>query len=155
VMDPKVQFVDDIKPLQDTVLYRVRGIEGVEWAMPLYKGLLKARLQNGVFQTCNVIGLDDATLAGGPPVMAQGALADLRRSQGMIVDEVGASTKLARVPEDKDGRPIKGAKPVPLTVGDTLEVNDRRAVVVGICRVSRTFQSQPVIYTTYTRALEY
>jgi len=28
-------------------------------------------------------------------------------------------------------------------------------VVVGICRVSRTFQSQPVIYTTYSRAVTF
>ena len=47
VMDPKVQFVDDIKPMQDTELYRVRGVSGVEWAMPMYKGLLKARLFDG------------------------------------------------------------------------------------------------------------
>ena len=72
VMDEKVQFVDDIKPLQDTELYRVRGISGVEWAMPMYKGLLKARLTDGTFQTCNVVGLDDATLIGGPPVMLEG-----------------------------------------------------------------------------------
>lgn len=69
VMDEKVQFVDDIKPLQDTELYRVRGISGVAWAMPMYKGLLKARLADGAFQTCNVIGLDDTTLIGGPPIM--------------------------------------------------------------------------------------
>ena len=29
VMDPKVQFVDDIKPLQDMELFRVRGVDGV------------------------------------------------------------------------------------------------------------------------------
>jgi putative ABC transport system permease protein len=29
VMDPKVQFIDEIKPLQDTELYRVRSVEGV------------------------------------------------------------------------------------------------------------------------------
>ncbi len=155
VMDPKVQFIDDIKPLQDTMLLRVRGIEGVRWAMPLYKGLLKARLQNGNFQTCNVIGLDDATLVGGPPEMVQGSLADLRRAEGVIVDEVGATTRLAKVPEDATGKPIKGAVAEPLKVGDTLELNDRRAVVVGICRVSRTFQSQPVVYTTYTRATQF
>ena len=40
----------------------------------------------------------------------------------------------------------------PLKIGDTMELNDHRAVVVGICKVSRTFQSQPVIYTTYSRA---
>ena len=62
-MDPKVQFVDDIKSLQDTELFRVRGIDGVEWAIPFYKGLLKARLEGGNFQICNVCGLDDATKA--------------------------------------------------------------------------------------------
>jgi putative ABC transport system permease protein len=144
VMDKKVEFVDDVKPLQDTELYRVRGIEGVEWAVPLYKGLLRASLGNGNFQSCNVIGLDDATLIGGPPIMVKGSLADLRRSDGIIVDEVGAADKLARL--------LPNGQRVPLQVGDTLELNDHRAVVVGICRTTRTFQSQPMIYTTYSRA---
>jgi putative ABC transport system permease protein len=146
VMDPKVQFIDDIKPLQDTELYRVRGVEGVEWAMPLYKGLIKARLEDGTFQTCNVVGLDDATLIGGPPVMVAGHLADLRQSDAVVVDVVGASGKLAKP------APVPGGKPVPLTIGDTLELNDHRAIVVGLAQVTRTFQSQPVIYTTYSRA---
>lgn len=149
VMDPKVQFIDDIKPLQDTELYRVRGVKGVQWAMPLYKGLLKARLANGTFQTCNVIGLDDATLIGGPPVMLKGCLEDLRRSDGVIVDIDGATTKLAHPPARK------GGKPVPLRIGDILELNDHRAIVVGIAKTTKTFQSQPVIYTTYSRATLY
>jgi putative ABC transport system permease protein len=147
VMDPKVQFIDDVKPLQDMELYRVRGIEGVEWAMPLYKGLIKARLANGNFQTCNVIGLDDATLIGGPPEMLEGRLEDLRRSDAVIVDKDGALEKL--------GVPGPDGKPVPLKVGDTLELNDRRAIVVGIAKTTRTFQSQPVVYTTYSRAMTY
>jgi putative ABC transport system permease protein len=146
VMDPKVQFIDDVKPLQSTELYRVRGVEGVEWATPLYKGLLKARLSNGTFQTVICLGLDDATLMGGPPEMVEGKLEDLRRAEGVIVDEVGARTKLA-----KPGA-TPGAPSTPLRVGDTLEINDHRAVVVGLCRVQRTFQSQPVVYTTYGRA---
>jgi len=149
VMDPKVQFIDDVKPLQDTELYRVRGVTGVEWAMPLYKGLLKARLYDGTFQTCNVIGLDDATLIGGPPVMLEGRLEDLRRSDGVIVDIDGATDKLGRP------SPVKNGKPVPLKVGDILELNDKRAIVVGIAKTTRTFQSQPVVYTTYTRAVSY
>lgn len=149
VMDPKVQFVDDIKPLQDTRLFRVRGVSGVDWAMPMYKGLIKARLADGTFQTCNVIGLDDATLIGGPPVMLEGRLEDLRRADSVIVDIDGARDKLAKPPKEP------GGKPVPLKVGDTLELNDRRAVVVGIARTTRTFQSQPVVYTTYSRATLY
>jgi putative ABC transport system permease protein len=145
VMDPKVQFIDDVKPLQDTELYRVRGIAGVEWAVPLYKGLLKARLESGEFQTCNVLGLDDSTLIGGPPEMTHGTLADLRRADGIVVDELAARTKLAKVAPDGHTR-------IPLKIGDTVELNDHRAIVVGLCKVSRTFQSQPVVYTTYSRA---
>lgn len=146
VMDPKVQFIDDIKPLQDTRLYQVRGVEGVEWAVPLYKGLIRARLSNGQFQTCNVIGLDDSALIGGPAVMLEGKLEDLRRADSVIVDSVGANGKLAKP------SPEPGGNPIPLRVGDTLELNDHRAVVVGIAQVTRTFQSQPVVYTTYSRA---
>ncbi|MFO0982012.1 MAG: ABC transporter permease [Planctomycetota bacterium] len=146
VMDQKVQFIDDVKPLQDTELFRVRGVPGVEWAVPMYRGLLKARLANGNYQTCIVLGLDDTSLIGGPPVMVHGQLEDLRQSDGVIVDEVAAAGKLARPPVEP-GRP-----PVPLKIGDTLELNDHRAVVVGICRISRTFQAQPVVYTTYSRA---
>lgn len=149
VMDSKVQFVDDIKPLQDTELYRIRGISGVEWAMPMYKGLLKARLTDGAFQTCIVVGLDDATLIGGPPVMLEGKLEDLRRSDSVIVDIDGARDKLGKPPS------VPGGKPIPLMVGDSLELNDHRAIVVGIAKVTRTFQSQPVIYTTYSRAKSY
>ncbi|MDD5277647.1 MAG: ABC transporter permease [Methylovulum sp.] len=149
VMDPKVQFVDDIKPLQDTELYRVRGISGVQWAMPMYKGLLKARLTDGTFQTCNVIGLDDTTLIGGPPIMLSGKIEDLRRSDSVIVDIDGARDKLGKP------SPTSGGKRIPLAVGDTLELNDHRAIVVGIAKVTRTFQSQPVVYTTYSRAKSY
>lgn len=147
VMDPKVQFIDDVKPLQDTQLYRVRGVEGVDWAVPLYKGLLKARLEGGNYQTCIVFGLDDATLVGGPPEMFAGQIADLRQADAIVIDEIGARDKLAR--RGPDGRKI------PISIGDTIELNDHRAVVAGICKVSRTFQSQPVLYTTYSRAVTF
>lgn len=143
VMDPMVQFIDDIKPLKDTDLFRIRGVPGVEWATPLYKGLIKARLSNGKFQICNVIGIDDATLIGGPPQILKGDIVNLRAPDAVIINKVGAEDKLSL------------AKNRPLSMGDTLELNDKRAQVVGICEVSRTFQSQPVIYTTYNRAVSF
>lgn len=140
VMDRTVQYIDDIKGLKETDLYRVRSHPGIAWAVPLYKGLLQARLPNGLFQTCNVVGIDTDTLIGGPPVMLEGNLADLRKIDGaIIVDRVGATTKLAT-----ENRPLQ--------IGDTLELNDNRCVVIGICEVSRTFQSQPVIYLPYDRS---
>ena len=47
VMDKNVQFVDDTKPLSENALYRVRGVEGVRWAVRLYKGMGRARLDDG------------------------------------------------------------------------------------------------------------
>ncbi len=143
VTDPSVQYIDDIKPLKDTDLYRVASVDGVDWAVPLYKGTIQARLPNGTFQTCIFIGIDNATLIGGPPIMLKGKLEDLRMDDAVIVDQVGSETKLAL--HTKQGT-------IPLRVGDTMELNDHRAYVAGICKVSRTFQSQPVVYTTYDRA---
>jgi putative ABC transport system permease protein len=146
VMDPEVQYVDDFKPMQFTSLLRVRGIEGVSYAVPLYKGTLKARLKSGTFQQCNVIGVDDASLIGVPSNMVLGSVGDLRRADGIIVDIVGARSKLATT--TKNGK-------IPLKIGDILELNDNRAVVVGFANVTRTFQTQPVIYTTYNRAIRF
>ena len=144
VVDPQVQYIEDIKPLRDTEVLRVRGTEGVEWAVGLYKGMLRARILDGTFQSCVVVGLDDATLIGGPPKMLAGQLADLRQADSIIVDEAGARGKLAR--RLPDGRRIS------LKLGDTLELNDHRCVVVGICRITQTFQNIPVVYTTYSHA---
>ncbi len=148
IMDQKVQFIDDAKPLQDTALSRIRGVEGVAWAMPLYKGNTRARQDDGTIVNCNIFGIDDATLIGGPSRMVEGRLEDLWRADGVIVDRVGAMTRLARRDE------VTGAS-IPLRVGDTLELNDRRAVVVGIAETTRSFQSQPTIYTTYSRAVQF
>jgi putative ABC transport system permease protein len=76
--------------------------------------------------------------------MLAGRLWDLRQSDAVIVDVIGAEGKLAKV--------LPNGSRVPLKIGDTLEQNDNRAVVVGICEVTQTFQANPVIYTTYSRA---
>lgn len=144
VVDPQVQYIEDIKPLRDTQVLRIRGVEGVKWAVGLFKGSLRARLNNGTFQTCTIIGLDDETLIGGPPQMVAGKLSDLRRNEAVIVDIEGARGKLAKILPD--------GHRVPLRIGDTMELNDNRAVVVGLCRITRTFQATPVIYTTYSQA---
>lgn len=144
VMDPKVQFVDDGKPVMNSQLYRVRGITGVEWAVPMYRGMMRVRLQSGILQECLVLGLDDATLVGGPPKMVEGEITDLKLNDAIIVNTEGAQKRLAtRGPH---------GELIPLKVGDTLEINDHRAIVQGLCKTSRTFIIQPIIYTTFSRA---
>ena len=144
VVDPRVKYIDDIKAMQDTQVLRVRGVEGVQWAVPLYKGSLAVHLKDGTYQTCTIVGLDDETLMGGPASMVAGHLSDLRRSGGVIVDATGAAGKLAHIRANGER--------IPLKVGDEMEINDNQAVAVGICNTSQTFQNVPVIYMTYSSA---
>jgi hypothetical protein len=50
VMDPKVRYIDEVEPRPEMDLYRVRGVEGVDWATRLYKGQVRARLDDGNFR---------------------------------------------------------------------------------------------------------
>lgn len=147
VMEKRVQYIDDIKPFKMSKLYQTRSISGVQWAVPMYKGLLKARLPTGNFQLCNVIGIDDATLIGGPPKITKGAIENLRFPDAVIINEVGAKKKLYSV--------NKKGKKVPMQYGEVFEINDHRARVYGFCETVRTFQSQPVVYMTFERALQF
>jgi putative ABC transport system permease protein len=147
VMDPQVKFIDATKSIQSQQLHRVRSIPGVAWAMPLMKSFMEARLSNGIVEIVNVIGIDDVTLIGGPPAMREGLVRDLWQADTVIADALGAERDLAQ--HLPDGRTI------PLGVGDFLEIQNRRVRVVGISEAARTFQWQPMIYTTYSRATQF
>lgn len=140
VMDPNVQFVDDIKPMSDNDVYRVRGVEGVQWAVRLYKGLARARLDSGNFQQLILLGLDDGTFVGAPQEMIVGSWDDLRRPDALIIDDAGYKQLWPNEPYQ---------------VGRVFEMNDRRGVVVGVCKASRTFQTFPIIYTRYSQAIQF
>src|SRR5436305_9161984 len=89
VLDPNVEFIDELKPLTEDDLYRVRGVPGVAWAVRFYKGQGRLKLGDGFYQQVVVLGLDDATLVGAPREMVLGALANLREPDGVIIDLEG------------------------------------------------------------------
>ena len=60
----------------------------------------------------------------------------------VILDEYGAQ-KLSRVP----------AKPI--VVGESFEINDHEARVVGICKSRMAFSGNPYVFTTYDQAVQY
>ena len=62
VMDPRVDYVDEIEPMTDTQLARVRGVDGVDWAVPFLKGLTVAHTRDGILQQVILLGVDDSTL---------------------------------------------------------------------------------------------
>ena len=140
VMDSKVQYVDDIKPLADTELFRVKGVPGVAWAVRFYKGTARARLEEGSYEQMMLLGLDDATLIGAPEQVFMGTIADLRKPDAVIMDDAGYR-------RFGPGEPYR--------LGRVFEMNDRRAVVVGLTKASRSFTSFPIVYTRYSQAVAF
>src|SRR5215471_65115 len=140
VMDRKTQYFDEVKALTDDDLYRVRGVRGIEWAVPLFKGQPRAKALDGNFRVVIMLGVDDATLVGAPRNMVLGSVEDLRRPDAVIIDRVGYEFFFPKQPYQ---------------LGKTLELNDHRAPIVGIYNSSAPFQNLPVFYTRYSRAITY
>ncbi len=137
VMNPNVRYVDDLKAISDNDVFKVRGVPGVAWAVNLYRGQGQAQLENGNYQGVILIGLNDASLAGAPVKMLVGKLGDLQNPDAILVDEAGFHQMWP-------GEPLR--------VGKAIQMNDRRAVVVGVYTASQTFMTLPLIYTRFSQA---
>jgi putative ABC transport system permease protein len=146
VMDRDVEFIDELKALTEDDLYRVQGVSGVDWAVRFYKGQGRVKLDAGnphgagLYQQVVVLGLDDDTLVGAPRHMVVGTLAGLRTPDAVIMDENGFKYLWPKEP---------------IRAGKVFEMNDRRAVIVGICKASDTFQTFPILYTRYHQAVQF
>jgi putative ABC transport system permease protein len=142
VMDDKVRFIDEVPGLPDTEVDRVRGVPGVAWAVRLYKGQVRARLEDGNFRNVVLFGLDDDTLVGAPQEMLAGRLSDLGQPDAVIIDKAGYEYMW---PEDVPRQAGEGYR-----LGKVFEMNDHRAVLVGVCKASAPFNTMPVLYTRYS-----
>src|SRR5262250_3303285 len=140
VMDPKTEYFEQTKRLKDTDLTRVRGVEGVQWAVKLFKGNPVARTLSGKFDVAICLGLDDATLAGVPRKMVLGSWERLREPDSVVIDKAGY---VLLFPGE------------PLQLDRTLELNDHKVTIVGISDASAPFVSWPVIHTRYSEAVNF
>jgi len=140
VMDPRVEYVDEIEPMTDMQLGRVRGVDGVDWAVPFFKGLTVAHTRDGMLQQIILLGVDDATLTGVAPRLVLGSVENLKQPDAMIIDRAGFQFMW---PGEAPG------------LGKVVELNDHRAVIAGISDASAPFTTYPVVYTKYSDARNY
>ncbi len=138
VIDPAVNNIVSSIPLPDYVLDAVRSIEGVKYAVPLYSGSAQVKLSSGTYQAVTIIGLDDSTLFGRPALVA-GNIQDIYAENAFIAVQ------------DSELRKLEFPK-----IGTEFEINDHKAEVVGIARVTTSgLFGVPTLYTTYSRAITY
>lgn len=140
VMDPGVKNLDTVFPLRDTELGRVRGVPGVEWAVPFFKSMATIRTATGDLESALLLGVDDASLVGVPSDVVLGDIEELRRPDAVAVGLDGYG---------------KVWRNQPVTLGRTVELNDRRAVVVAVVKDSPKFTSSITFFTRYSQALLY
>ncbi|MGC8502723.1 ABC transporter permease [Desulfurella sp.] len=135
VMDPSVENDMNSIPMPNYVLDYVRSIKGVAMAVPIYFGSGLAKLANGKYQSVSIIGLDDTTLFGRPPII-KGNLNKIYNSDAFIGVKDSDYKKL--------GSP---------GIGSILSINDHRAIIVALANTtSGGLFGIPTLYTTYTRA---
>jgi putative ABC transport system permease protein len=138
VMDPAVTTPAQSIPMPDYVQDAVRSIAGVRYAVPLYNGVGQVKLKDGSFQAASIIGLDDTSLFGRPQLL-KGKIEDIYAENGFIVVDDADYPKLQN-PE----------------MGAEFEINNNRAVIVGVAKVTISgLFGIPTLYTTYSRAIQY
>lgn len=140
VMDPSVKTLDVAYPLRETELPRVRGIEGVEWAVPFFKAQASVRTKEGSLENSLILGVDDASLVGVPDEFVEGSVESLWLPESIVVDTNGYKLLFP-------GEAFE--------MGRTIEINDKRAVIVGLINASAAFTSNLIIYTRYSLATQF
>lgn len=139
VIDPATYGEDLIRPMPNDYLQYVRSIPNVEWAVPLNYLLLPLKTGSGKYTVAEVYGVDDQTLMGMPKLL-KGNIQDIYRKGAVVISADSAENLLATTLPDGKKKPLK--------IGDEIEINDTRAVVVGIAKITPGFFPQPNIFTT-------
>jgi len=140
VMDPVSRTTDVNYALPATALDQVRAVPGVEWAVPHLRSVASVRTREGELEQVAIIGVDDTTLIGLPKSLFKGSRSVLSEPDAVIIDDGGTINMFGA-----------GFDPV----DERLELNDQRAVIMGMADTIPAFTSTAVLYTKYSRALNF
>jgi putative ABC transport system permease protein len=140
VMDPVSRPTDVNYAMPATALDQVRAVPGVEWAVPHLRSVASVRTREGDLEQVAIIGVDDTTLIGLPKSLFKGSRSVLSEPDAVIIDDGGTINMFGA-----------GFDPV----GERLELNDQRAVIRGMADTIPAFTSTAVLYTKYSRALNF
>lgn len=141
VIDPVTESDHKARGLPDGYIDIVRSIDQIQWAVPINVIDTPLVTRSGIFHIGQLYGIDDVSLIGVPSLIVEGNVRDLRHEGGVIIDDYSANVLLAQK--------LPNGKMEPLRVGDSLEINSRRAEIVAICKIKQGFYPQPILFTSF------
>nr|WP_306673839.1 ABC transporter permease [Tahibacter caeni] len=126
--------VDIAGRLDERRRFEALAVPGVAQVDQLMMQFAFWRKPDGGTESVSIVGFNLATGQGRPWNLVQGAIEDLQQDDAVIVDRLYA------------------AKLGVTALGQTVEINNRRARVVGFTAGIRTFTQSPYVFTTHRNA---
>ena len=137
-MDPRVDQPDEGQPVSDAMLYRVRSVDGVAWAVPYFRSTATLKTVEGQLAAVTLVGVDNQSMIGLPADNLAEATQAIRGRNAMIVDRNNAYLIW---PDGRD------------PVGQVAEINDNRVTITGTTSALTTFAGLPTVYMKFTDAI--
>lgn len=134
---PGLPHVNGGSPIPEKRRYKALAIEGVANVKPFLLSFANWKLPTGARESAQVVGFDVDSGLGGPWSVVEGSVEALKGDDTVLVD-VLYKKKLGI---DR--------------VGQTVEINGRRARIVGFTSGVRSFTTAPYVYTSFKNALDY
>jgi len=132
-----VPYVELGVPFSERKLYQARAVPGVAEAQKFITHWTQWKRPDGRNESVQIVGINPDSQLGRPWNLVQGRAEDLKRPDAIILDD------------------IYKPKLQVTAVGETFEMNGKRARVVGFTHGIRSFTTSPYVFTTFKRAQEY
>jgi len=134
VTSKHVPYIELAVPFSERKLYQVKAVPGIDQAEKFILRWSEWKRHDGRQESVQVVGINPDRPLVGPWNLVEGSVADLKRPDAIIIDEVYRS-KL-------------GVS----QVGEVFEINGHRARIVGFTRGIRAFTTSPHVFTTFKNA---
>jgi putative ABC transport system permease protein len=134
---PGVRNFDQGHALPERKRWQALAVPGVAQAEKYIMGFTQWKRPDGSQETVEIVGFELNSGMGGPWNVVSGSVRDLELPDSVIIDEAyREKLNVSRI-------------------GDTVEINDRRARVVGFTRDIRSFTTSPFVFASVKNALNY
>ena len=132
-----VEYIEVGVSFSEKQLYHARAVPGVAEVQKYIVRFSQWKRPDGSVEGCEIVGFDPDSRLGGPWRMSQGEVRDLKLPDTVIIDHFYAQ-KLGVT-----------------HVGQTVEIRNIRARIVGFTEGIRTFTTSPLVFASLKNAQHY